>query len=102
MEVTTFRASGPGGQHRNKTSSAVRIKHLPTGVIAIAAESRSQHRNRLVALERLRSRLEEMFAEERPRISTPVPRRQKQHRLRDKKLRSKVKTLRQPPEPDED
>lgn len=53
-EVDTYRASGPGGQKRNKTSSAVRLRHLPSGVIAIAEESRSQHENRARALRRLR------------------------------------------------
>ncbi|KAL2334460.1 hypothetical protein Fmac_015673 [Flemingia macrophylla] len=54
-EMDTFKASGPGGQHRNKRESAVRIKHLPTGVIAQASEDRSQHKNRASALNRLRS-----------------------------------------------
>jgi hypothetical protein len=53
-EVDTYRASGPGGQKRNKTSSAVRIRHLPSGLIVIAEESRSQHENRERALKRLR------------------------------------------------
>lgn len=53
-EVDTYRASGPGGQKRNKTSSAVRIRHLPSGLIVIAEESRSQHANRVKALKRLR------------------------------------------------
>src|ERR1019366_7978930 len=53
-EVDTYRASGPGGQKRNKTSSAVRIRHLPSGLLVIAEESRSQHANRLKALKRLR------------------------------------------------
>jgi hypothetical protein len=53
-EVDTYRASGPGGQKRNKTSSAVRIRHLPSGLIVIAEESRSQHENRVKALKRLR------------------------------------------------
>ncbi|MBI1830810.1 MAG: peptide chain release factor-like protein [Planctomycetes bacterium] len=53
-EVDTYRASGPGGQKRNKTSSAVRIRHLPSGLIVIAEESRSQHENRAKALKRLR------------------------------------------------
>ncbi|HEY1188616.1 MAG TPA: peptide chain release factor-like protein [Gemmata sp.] len=52
-EVDTYRASGPGGQKRNKTSSAVRLRHLPTGLIVIAEESRSQHENRAKALKRL-------------------------------------------------
>src|SRR6266513_2161183 len=56
-EVDTYRASGPGGQKRNKTSSAVRIRHLPTGLIVIAEESRSQHENRAKALRRLRQAL---------------------------------------------
>jgi hypothetical protein len=53
-EVDTYRASGPGGQKRNKTSSAVRVRHPPSGLIVIAEESRSQHENRAKALRRLR------------------------------------------------
>src|SRR3954453_1075994 len=52
--VDTYRASGPGGQKRNKTSSAVRIRHPASGLIVIAEESRSQHENRARALKRLR------------------------------------------------
>jgi hypothetical protein len=55
--VDTYRASGPGGQKRNKTSSAVRIRHPPSGLMVIAEESRSQHHNRLKALQRLRQAL---------------------------------------------
>ncbi|KAH9726296.1 hypothetical protein KPL70_008215 [Citrus sinensis] len=50
-----YKSSGPGGQHRNKRESAVRLKHVPTGVIAHAAEDRSQHKNRASALLRLRT-----------------------------------------------
>src|SRR5438876_7082948 len=56
-EVDTYRASGPGGQKRNKTSSAVRLRHGPTGLIVIAEESRSQHANKAKALKRLRQAL---------------------------------------------
>jgi len=56
-EVDTYRASGPGGQKRNKTSSAVRLRHLPSGLIVIAEESRSQHENKAKALRRLHKAL---------------------------------------------
>lgn len=49
-----FRVSGPGGQHRNRTDSAVRLTHEPTGVVGYASERRSQHQNRAAALSRLR------------------------------------------------
>jgi len=52
--VETYRASGPGGQHRNKTESAVRLTHRPTGVVVTATERRSQHENRRHAVNRLR------------------------------------------------
>ena len=58
----TMRASGPGGQHVNRTESAVRVSHVPTGVQATAAEERSQHRNRKLALARLAEKLEELNA----------------------------------------
>jgi peptide chain release factor len=54
----TMRASGPGGQHVNRTESAVRVTHVPTGLQAIAAEERSQHRNRKLALARLARKLD--------------------------------------------
>src|SRR5947209_8934250 len=55
--LDTYRASGPGGQKRNKTSSAVRLRHLPSGLIVIAEESRSQHENRARGLRRVRQAL---------------------------------------------
>ncbi|XP_047978144.1 uncharacterized protein LOC125220066 isoform X2 [Salvia hispanica] len=56
-EMDTFKVSGPGGQHRNKRESAVRLKHIPTGITAQASEDRSQHKNRAAALSRLRKLL---------------------------------------------
>ncbi len=56
-EVDRYRASGPGGQHRNKTESAVRVRHVATGVSAHADESRSQHENKVNAVKRMRGAL---------------------------------------------
>ncbi|KAK1668844.1 hypothetical protein QYE76_057003 [Lolium multiflorum] len=54
-DMGTFKSSGPGGQHRNKRESAVRLRHHPTGIVAQAVEDRSQHKNRSSALSRLRT-----------------------------------------------
>jgi protein subunit release factor A len=99
--VETFRAGGPGGQHQNVTESGVRLVHLPTGIRVVAREERSQHRNRALALRRLRERLEKLRRRRKPRIPTGVPRAQKRKRLDAKRRKGETKRLRRKPDPED-
>ena len=92
--VTTFRASGPGGQHRNVTDSAVRLQHLPTGIVVIGRRHRSQHQNLQDALERLALRIEESRKTRRKRVPTRKSRAVRVRELEGKKKRGQVKKLR--------
>jgi peptide chain release factor 2 len=70
LKVDTYRASGAGGQHVNKTESAIRITHLPSGIVVACQTDRSQHRNRATAMEMLRARMYEAELQRREAIST--------------------------------
>ena len=97
-DVDLFVASGPGGQHRNKTESAVRLTHRPSGIVVTATERRSQLQNRLVALTRLREKLEPLTFTPKPRRPTKPSRSAKERRLSEKKRDGQTKKLRRDPE----
>lgn len=94
VRVDTFRASGHGGQHLQKTESAVRLTHHPSGVVVVASDTRSQARNREIAFERLLERLKRLNRRPKPRKATRVPRGERERRLTAKKRRGAAKRLR--------
>ncbi len=73
-DFEAFRSSGKGGQHVNKTDSAVRLYHRPTSIVVTSRESRSQWQNRYACLRKLRERIAELNREEKPRKATRKPR----------------------------
>ena len=100
-EIETFRSSGPGGQHVNKTESAVRLKHIRSGIVVTSQQERSQHRNKTLALQRLRKKIEQLNYRPAKRIRTRMPRSAKNRTLEEKARRSKIKRLWAKPSADE-
>jgi len=92
--VETYRSRGPGGQRKNKTETAVRLSHLPSGIVIVATEHRSQSQNRRLAFERLRERLIRLNRPRRRRIPTHTPIRAVEKRMETKKRYSQKKRLR--------
>ena len=95
VEITAFKSGGPGGQHKNKTESAVRIKHLPTGIIVVAAEHRSQFKNRETAWERLIEKLTRRRQKRKPRVPTRPTQAAREKRREEKVQRARQKQSRQ-------
>src|SRR6187402_777406 len=85
VEIEAFRSTGAGGQHVNKTESALRLTHLPSGVVVVAQDSSSQHRNREIAFERLIERLEKLNHVPKKRVPTRPTRASKERRIEAKK-----------------
>jgi ribosome-associated protein len=94
VEVDVFRASGPGGQHVNKTESALRLTHWPSGVVVTSQDSPSQFRNRETAFKRLAERLERLNYVPKKRVPTRPTAASKRRRMEAKKLRTVTKRTR--------
>jgi len=94
VQVETFRASGPGGQNLHKTESAVRMTHAPSGVVVTASDTRSQTRNRAIALARLVVRLRRLNVVPKTRTPTRPTSSSVRRRLEQKRRQADAKGLR--------
>jgi len=99
--VEAYRSGGPGGQHRNVTDSAVRLRHLPSGVQVTAADSRSQARNKDTAFARLIERLRELNRVRKPRVPTRATKSSVERRIHEKKQHQQAKRRRGTIDPDQ-
>ena len=93
-DLEFFIASGPGGQHRNKVETGVRLTHRPSGISVTATERRSQHANREVAYERMAARLEEIQHISTPRKPTRPTAASRERRLEAKRRAAMLKKQR--------
>lgn len=99
-EIRAYRSSGPGGQHKNKTESSVRVTHIPTGIVRIGTEHRSQMRNRQLALERVWEELRRRARKPKPRVATRPTRAAREARIAAKRRAGETKKMRRPPSED--
>lgn len=96
-KVDTFRASGSGGQHVNVTDSAVRLTHIPTGLVVTSQKERSQYLNKKECLVKLRKKVDKLNYRKPKRIPTRLPRSVKRKERAKKTKNSEKKRLRRPP-----
>lgn len=101
-DVTTFRATGPGGQGVNTTDSAVRLKHRPSGIVVVARRERSQYLNKKAALARLRVRIAEQARVAPTRVATRKSRAVRERELIAKHLAARRKSARRKVDADEE
>ena len=92
--ITHLKGSGPGGQNRNKRMTAVRVEHIPTGIVVVASERRSQKQNLDAALDRLNRKLSQLLHKPKTRVKTQATFPSRQKRLSEKKSQSQKKKLR--------
>lgn len=97
-DIETFRAGGRGGQHQNKTESAVRVRHRPSGIMVVCRDERSQYLNKMRAFDVLEERLRKRAERKKPRIATKVSQHQKVKRRDEKGRTGKKKQMRKRPQ----
>lgn len=93
-KVETFRSSGPGGQHVNKTDSAVRLTYCPCRIVVTCQKERSQHKNKLICLQKLREKVAQLNYRKPRRIPTKMSKTKKEEGLNKKIKHGEKKKLR--------
>jgi protein subunit release factor B len=96
-KMDTFRARGKGGQHVNKTESAVRLTHRPTGIVVSAQQERSQYLNKRACIQKLRAKVAQLNYRPPRRVKTRMPKGAREKILQSKARRARKKRLRAKP-----